>query len=43
MIPEPPETRDIADAAAADHMEELLDRALEDTFPASDPFGIAVD
>jgi hypothetical protein len=29
--------------AADEHVEETLDRALADTFPASDPIGIMVD
>lgn len=30
-------------SAVADHLNELLDEALKETFPASDPVAIAVD
>jgi hypothetical protein len=30
-------------SAAADHLNELLDEALKETFPASDPVAITVD
>jgi hypothetical protein len=30
-------------AAAADHLNDLLDEALKETFPASDPVAITVD
>jgi hypothetical protein len=30
-------------AVAADHLNDLLDEALKDTFPASDPVAITVD
>jgi hypothetical protein len=35
--------RHTSSAAAKDHLNELLDEALKDTFPASDPVAIAVD
>ena len=35
--PAPPPDRDDGDAACREHREELLDEALEESFPASDP------
>jgi hypothetical protein len=33
----------VAEPLSEERIEELLDRALEDTFPASDPFGVTVN
>jgi hypothetical protein len=35
--------RDKSISVAADHLNELLDEALEETFPASDPVAITVE
>jgi hypothetical protein len=36
-------TRRKSVSAAADHLDDLLDEALKETFPASDPVAITVD